>query len=116
MARNFLKRSLMLSFVRHLKKAGARFNEALSFLLVVLVGAYRTLGTLYLGGACRFQPSCSEFALEAIQKHAPVIAIKLIFNRLLRCRPGALGGFDPVPSHQKCKCHTYRTGDSYGTT
>ncbi|MFP5518366.1 MAG: membrane protein insertion efficiency factor YidD [Bdellovibrionia bacterium] len=62
-----------------------------------LLAAYRTIGTNHLGGACRFSPSCSEYAVEAIQSLSPFKAIKLIFLRIIKCRPGGPYGFDPVP-------------------
>lgn len=66
-------------------------------LLLLFVGAYRTIGTNQLGGCCRFQPSCSEYALEALRTHSPQTAVKLIAGRIVRCRPGGAYGFDPVP-------------------
>jgi putative membrane protein insertion efficiency factor len=66
-------------------------------LLLLFVAAYRTIGTPHLGGNCRFEPSCSEYALDAIHLHPPLKAMKLISVRVLRCRPGGSWGFDPVP-------------------
>lgn len=74
-------------------------EKTLSFLLLILVASYRTLGTLFMGGACRFEPSCSEYAVEALKTHSPLYAIKLIALRILKCRPGGAHGFDPVPEH-----------------
>ena len=74
-------------------------EKSLSFLLLIFVAAYRTLGTLFMGGACRFEPSCSEYAVEALQTHNPFYATQLIFLRILKCRPGGSQGFDPVPGH-----------------
>ncbi|MEK7356324.1 MAG: membrane protein insertion efficiency factor YidD [Bdellovibrionota bacterium] len=50
-----------------------------------------------LGGACRFEPSCSEYAVEAVKLHPPTSAIRLIAIRVCACRPGGRHGFDPVP-------------------
>ncbi|MEQ1876109.1 MAG: membrane protein insertion efficiency factor YidD [Bdellovibrionia bacterium] len=61
------------------------------------VGAYRTIGPAILGGSCRFEPSCSEFAAEALHTHSPLRAFRLIGRRLVSCRPGGPSGFDPVP-------------------
>jgi putative membrane protein insertion efficiency factor len=69
----------------------------------LLVGLYRTVGTTHLGGACRFSPSCSEYAIEALNIHNPFKAIFLIIKRILRCRPGVPGGFDPVPIKARIK-------------
>jgi hypothetical protein len=46
---------------------------------------------------CKFHPSCSEFALEAIERHGVARGLRLAVGRLARCRPGVFGGFDPVP-------------------
>jgi len=70
----------------------------LKFLLWFLVAAYRSLGTTHLGGACRFTPSCSEYALDAIHEHSPHKAVWLISKRICKCRPGGPFGYDPVPA------------------
>jgi uncharacterized protein len=50
-----------------------------------------------LGGACKFYPSCSNYAIEAVSKHGARRGFVLAAKRLLRCRPFTQGGFDPVP-------------------
>ncbi|RYZ88304.1 MAG: membrane protein insertion efficiency factor YidD [Proteobacteria bacterium] len=72
--------------------------------LLLLVGAYRTFGTTHMGGACRFTPSCSEYAVETIHTHSFFTSIYLITKRILKCRPGGSYGFDPVP-HASGECH-----------
>lgn len=81
-------------------KLSEGFDKLMKAILLLLVAAYRTLGTLHLGGACRFQPSCSEYAVEALHKHSWHKAIPLIFHRLLKCRPGGPVGYDPVPEEK----------------
>jgi hypothetical protein len=67
-------------------------------LLILLVHAYRiTLGPL-LGGSCRFTPSCSSYAIEALQLHGAPRGSWLATRRLSRCHPLCSGGHDPVPS------------------
>jgi uncharacterized protein len=51
----------------------------------------------FFGGACKFQPSCSHYAYEAILLHGVRRGTLLAMKRLLRCRPFTVGGFDPVP-------------------
>jgi len=50
-----------------------------------------------MGNSCRFYPSCSSYALEAIQRHGAFFGSVLIIKRLLRCHPFCEGGIDPVP-------------------
>jgi putative membrane protein insertion efficiency factor len=73
------------------------FEGLLKSGLLLFVAFYRTLGTTHMGGVCRFTPSCSEYAVEAIQKHSFLSALYLITKRVLKCRPGGSCGFDPVP-------------------
>lgn len=50
----------------------------------------------WLGGQCRFVPSCSQYALEAVSRHGPWRGSWLTLKRLARCRPGGGSGYDPV--------------------
>lgn len=65
--------------------------------LLLLVRGYRLLFSAWLGGACRFEPTCSVYALGAIERHGARVGGALAGGRLLRCRPGCTGGHDPVP-------------------
>jgi putative membrane protein insertion efficiency factor len=68
----------------------------------MLVGLYRSLGVVHgLGGACRFEPSCSEYAQTALHIHPPGKAVRLIATRVCKCRPGGPWGFDPVPNSKE---------------
>jgi uncharacterized protein len=70
-------------------------------LLAGLVMAYRaTLGPM-LSGRCRFHPSCSAYALEAIRVHGALRGSALAVWRVLRCSPLTAGGLDPVPSRRR---------------
>ena len=65
--------------------------------LIILIRAYQyTLAPLFIGG-CRHQPTCSEYAIEALQKHGLGKGIHLAAGRLWRCRPRGTFGYDPVP-------------------
>jgi hypothetical protein len=67
--------------------------------LMALVQAYRFALKPWLGNACRFEPSCSAYALEALERHGAVAGSTLSAARLLRCHPWCDGGLDPVPAH-----------------
>ncbi|MDR2128743.1 MAG: membrane protein insertion efficiency factor YidD [Burkholderiaceae bacterium] len=69
-------------------------------LLIALVKAYRLLLSPWLGGACRFEPTCSAYAIEALQRHGAAWGSYLAARRLLRCHPGCAGGCDPVPQER----------------
>jgi putative membrane protein insertion efficiency factor len=62
-----------------------------------LIRAYQYLLSPWLGSRCRFIPSCSQYTLEAVERHGAVRGMWLGGCRLLRCHPGHPGGFDPVP-------------------
>ena len=66
-------------------------------LLLAAVRGYRYLLSPWWGGQCRFSPTCSEFALEAIERHGAARGGWLATRRLCRCHPFRAGGFDPVP-------------------
>jgi putative membrane protein insertion efficiency factor len=66
--------------------------------LVSAVQAYRLLLSPWLGSACRFEPTCSAFALEALTLHGAAAGTYLTLGRLLRCHPLCQGGHEPVPS------------------
>jgi putative membrane protein insertion efficiency factor len=66
-------------------------------LLVGLIGAYKRLLSPVLPPACRFVPTCSEYAAAAIEKHGPLRGVFLAARRIVRCAPWHPGGFDPVP-------------------
>lgn len=75
---------------RHPKSTGA-------YALMSLVRCYMIFLSPFFGGACKFEPSCSKYAYEAIARHGARRGAILALKRLLRCRPFTMGGFDPVP-------------------
>lgn len=75
-------------------------DNLLKVISLLLIGAYRTIGTTFLGGACRFEPSCSEYANECFHKYSFLGASKLTLIRLAKCRPFGPRGYDPVPEIQ----------------
>ena len=67
------------------------------FLLVLLIRVYQFTLSPILGPACRFYPSCSDYAHQAIVRHGPAKGFFLAIKRILRCHPFNPGGVDPVP-------------------
>ena len=66
-------------------------------LLLGLIRGYRLVLSPWWGRQCRFTPSCSEYAEEAIVRHGSLGGTRLALRRLARCHPWCPGGFDPVP-------------------
>jgi uncharacterized protein len=73
----------------------------ISALLLGLVRGYQRLLSPLLGPSCRYLPTCSDYAAEAIRKHGPVRGVWLALRRMARCHPvrwlGGGSGYDPVP-------------------
>jgi putative membrane protein insertion efficiency factor len=69
--------------------------------LILLIKAYRLLLSPSLGSACRFEPSCSAYGLEALERHGAIAGTGLTLWRLARCHPWCDGGHDPVPTEHK---------------
>ncbi len=66
--------------------------------LIALVRGYRFALKPWLGNACRFEPTCSAYALEALERHGAAAGTYLAARRILRCHPWCDGGCDPVPA------------------
>lgn len=66
-------------------------------LIILLIKAYRYLISPLLGNNCRFYPTCSSYAQEAVSRHGALRGTWLALRRLSRCHPWHEGGFDPVP-------------------
>jgi putative membrane protein insertion efficiency factor len=67
---------------------------------IVAVRAYQAVLSPLFRGACRFQPSCSQYAIEALSEHGLLRGVWLALRRLARCHPLGAAGFDPVPPAQ----------------
>lgn len=65
--------------------------------LIALVKGYRLLLSPWLGSSCRFEPTCSQYALQALEMHGAAPGSYLTLARLVRCHPWCRGGCDPVP-------------------
>lgn len=66
-------------------------------LIILVIRAYQIVLAPFVGGACRFQPSCSAYAVEAVATHGAWRGSLLAARRLSRCHPLGRAGFDPVP-------------------
>ena len=69
----------------------------LAFALSLPVRAYRLLFSPWVGHGCRYQPTCSAYALEALEKHGGIKGAWLAIRRIGRCHPLGSSGYDPVP-------------------
>ncbi len=65
--------------------------------VLLFLRAYQSFLSPVFSGACRFYPSCSAYAVEAVERHGARQGLWLAMKRLLRCRPFHVGGHDPVP-------------------
>ncbi|HQR77337.1 MAG TPA: membrane protein insertion efficiency factor YidD [Burkholderiaceae bacterium] len=76
-------------------------------LLLRLIGVYQYVFSPWVGNGCRYWPTCSEYAREAIERHGAGRGTYLAMCRLGRCHPYGRGGVDPVPDNfsWRCRCH-----------
>jgi uncharacterized protein len=75
------------------------YIDLMKTLLLILIRIYQLTLSSFMGRGCRFLPTCSEYATEAIEKHGVWRGGKLSVRRILRCHPWGGDGFDPVPDH-----------------
>ena len=75
----------------------------MSGVLIALVRAYQVVLSPLTGGACRFEPSCSNYMIGAIKTHGPAKGAVLGVWRILRCHPFGAHGYDPVPPRGRWK-------------
>ena len=69
----------------------------LARILILIIKAYQYLLSPWVGNQCRFSPTCSHYACEALRKHGALRGSWMTLRRLLRCHPWHTGGHDPVP-------------------
>ena len=71
--------------------------KILSLPFVLLIRLYQLIISPWLGPKCRFTPTCSQYAIEALQKYGPIKGLWLSARRIARCHPWGGSGHDPVP-------------------
>jgi putative membrane protein insertion efficiency factor len=76
--------------------------------MIAFLKAYRLLVSPLYGDVCKFYPSCSAYALEAVSFHGALKGSWLTVRRLIRCHPWSLGGYDPVPHTHEWKMEMAR--------
>jgi putative membrane protein insertion efficiency factor len=81
--------------VKRVSKAGLTYILALPFIL--LIRFYQVAISPWKGATCRFNPTCSNYGLEALRRYGPVKGLWLTVKRLSKCHPWGGSGYDPVP-------------------
>lgn len=76
----------------------AKISAALQWIAIKFIRGYQLIISPMIGPRCRFTPTCSHYAIEAIKSHGIVKGCWLVAKRLIRCQPLSEGGYDPVPA------------------
>lgn len=80
-----------------IRQIGHYISKAFVFILCLPIVFYQTCISPYTPPSCRFTPTCSEYAKQALRKHGPIKGLYLAIWRILRCNPWGGAGYDPVP-------------------
>jgi len=83
---------------------GTAPGRVIKRVLLALIGAYQYLLSPWVGGSCRYWPTCSEYAHEAVELHGALKGGWMMAARLARCHPYGRGGVDPVPTQFRLRC------------
>ena len=91
-------------FSKHFPSVDGLGRNGVILVLAFLVRCYQAVVRPLLGGSCKFVPSCSEYAIDALYTHGILRGLRLTAGRLARCHPFHCGGYDPVPpTFKACK-------------
>jgi len=78
-------------------------HNPISWFLIGMIRVYQRAISPWLGAHCRFQPTCSQYAIEALRKRGVIVGAALAVWRVLRCNPFCKAGYDPVPERKRAK-------------
>jgi putative membrane protein insertion efficiency factor len=74
-------------------------------IIILLISFYRKYISPFKPATCRFYPTCSEYATQALKKYGLLRGLWLSIRRVLRCHPFSLGGYDPLPDFSRACAH-----------
>lgn len=89
---------------------------AVKSILIRLIHVYRRLLSPIIGQQCRFHPTCSHYAEQAIELYGPARGSWMAFKRILRCQPFCAGGLDPVPGNEDASAAEKQTTAEPGSS
>ena len=88
-------------------------TKSIQFLVLKLIRGYQFFISPLMGQNCRFQPSCSTYAVQAVEEHGVIMGLYLSVRRLLKCHPWHPGGVDPVPEKHKAPNYQHQESHSH---
>ena len=80
-----------------MRKIAKWISNGISAILIGFIKLYQITLSPFIGRACRYTPTCSNYGIEAIRKHGPIKGTFLTIKRVLSCNPWGGSGYDPVP-------------------
>jgi putative membrane protein insertion efficiency factor len=92
-----------------------RRTGPLAWVLILFVRLYQVTLRPVMGGQCRFQPTCSDYAIEALRTHGGIVGSWLTVRRILRCQPWGGCGYDPVPPRRSRRRHAAPDSDPHAS-
>ena len=84
-----------------IRRAAGWLSAGASAVLIGLARLYQATLSPLIGRHCRFQPTCSQYFIEAVRLRGPLVGAALGIWRILRCHPFSRGGYDPVPERRR---------------